>query len=322
MAGDPNVMRIWQNETSSMDVMHRYEQALRPIVGAGAKFAVQASAATFDYAPNDRRPFPQRLLQWDQDLAPADWFEAVTAHLYPDPDTIAAQAGSTKPDVLFPLFMARADAGIDRALTDIEKRVPGKEIWVTEWSPRGGTPPIDPNQVDKATPPMMAHLVARTTLTMLRHPSVTKSLFFTLNATDNSPFQMYVLVGGKYVPMPATVILGWFDDAANGGSTFQRVIDANDKPITGLGMFSESYRPIEGGLFKSAKHTVLILQNTSAQTRWYDPTQLSQPKPSRVELLVASDFANAAHLPAQVTTIDPASPIILPPLSIVRILWE
>ncbi len=323
MAGDPNVMRVWQDEKSSMDVMHRYEQALSPLVGPGAKFAVQASAATFNTLPTDSRPFRQRLLQWDRDLAPADWFQAVTAHLYPDPDTIAAQAGTTQPEVLFPLFMARADAGIERALSDIARQLPGKEIWVTEWSPRGGTPPLDPTQVDKATPPMMAHLVARTTLAMLRNPAVTQSLFFTLNLTDASPFQMYVPSGGDYVPMPATVVLAWFDDAANGGSTLQRVVDNTDQPITGLGQFSESYRAVEGGLFRSAKQTVLILQNASPQTRGYDPKQLGQTQnPSRVEMIVASDFANAAHLPAQVLTVNANAPIVLPPYSIVRVVWK
>lgn len=323
MAGDPNVMRKWPDEKMSMEVMHQYEQALRPIVGAGAKFAVQASAASFDYLPSDRRPFARRLLQWDQDLAPADWFDAVTAHLYPNINAITAPPGNSSPQELFALSMGRADAGVDRALNDIAKQVPGKEIWITEWSPRGGTPPIDPNQQDKVTPPMMAQLVARTTLAMLRHPAVTQSLFFTLNSTDGSPFQAYVQSGGQFVPMPATAVLGWFDDAADGGSTFQRVIDVTDEPVTGLGPFSESYRPIEGGLFESAKRTVLILQNTSAQTRWYDPTQQGQKlKPSRIEMIVSDDFTNPAHLPASVTTLDPASPVVLPAYSIVHIVWE
>ena len=47
MANDPDSLRRWPDEPRAMTVMHRYEQALRPIVGPGAKFAVQAAGAAF-----------------------------------------------------------------------------------------------------------------------------------------------------------------------------------------------------------------------------------------------------------------------------------
>jgi hypothetical protein len=324
MGGDPNVMRVWQNEKSSMDVMHRYEQALRPIAGAGAKFAVQASAASFSYQPNDRRRFIQRLVQWDQDLAPADWFQAVTAHLYPDPDAIAAQSGNPSPQELFALMMGREDAGTDHVLNDIAQRVPGKEIWVTEWSPRGGKPTnLNNPAADTVPPPMNAQLVARATMAMLRHPQVTVAQYFTLYADNGSSLQAYVPSGNQFLPMAPTVVLGWFNDAANGGSTFQRVVEMNGRAVENLGPFKESYQTIEGALFHSSQHMVLILQNASSETRVYDPTQLGQKsKPTRVELLVTPDLGNTAHVPAQTMTPDPKSPLVLPPLSIARIIWE
>jgi len=322
MAGDPNVMRVWPNAKYSMEVMHRYEQALRPLIGAGAQFAVQASAASFVFLPNDTRPFVRRLLQWDQDLAPAEWFEAVTAHLYPNPSFIAAEAGNPSPSELFSLLMGRSDAGVDRALNDVAKRVPGKEIWVTEWNPRGGSfADLNQPERDKVTPPMNAQLITRTTLAMLRHPEVTKSLYFTLYSTNGSALQTYVQAGNQFVPMAPAVVLRWFNDAANGGSSFQRVVEANDRPISGLGPFKESYHPIEGGLFHSDKRTVLILQNASTEARRYDPTDQGA-KPARVEMLVASDFGNTAHIPAQVTPLDPNAPLVLPSLSIARVIWE
>jgi len=58
---------------------------------------------------------------------------------------------------------------------------------------------------------------------------------------------------GNYLPMPATVVLQWFDQAANDNSTFQRLVDSTSLPVSGLGEFSESYNPVEGGLFNSAK---------------------------------------------------------------------
>ncbi len=323
MGGDPNVMRIWPDEKSSMAVMQQYAAALRPVVGAGAKFAVQASAASFTLLPSEARPFYRRLLQWDADLAPADWFQAVTAHLYPDLAGLTGTAPNPSPQQLFTLLMGRSDAGVDRAIGDIAKKLPGKEIWVTEWSPRGGSPTnLDRPDLDKVPPPMNAQLIARTELAFLRHPEVTKAQYFTLYSSDHSVFQVYVQSGNQFVPESTAVVVGWFDDAANGGATFQRMVEANGVIISGLGPFKESYRPIEGGLFKSANRTVLILQNASAEARLYDPTQGNAPKPSQVELLVAQDIANTAHVPAQVTQLDANAPIVLLPLSIARVIWQ
>jgi hypothetical protein len=323
MGGDPNVMKVWPDEPTSMNVMHQYEQALAPIVGADAKFAVQASGASFNYQPNDPHPFIQRLIKWDDALAPADWFQAVTVHLYPDPNRIAAEAGNPSRDQLFTLLMGRSDQGIDRVLNNIAAKLPGKEIWVTEWSPRGGSPTnLNQPQLDLVTPDMQAHLIARTMLAMLRHPEMTKALYFELYSGNSSVFQTYVLENGQYQPTSFAVVLQWFDQAANGGSTFQRMVDANGTPITGLGPFSESYVPIEGGLFKSASTTTLILQNASSQVYWYDATEGGKvPAPSQVQLIVPSDFSATAHQPIQITTLSPSQSVVLPPFSIVKIVW-
>jgi hypothetical protein len=323
MGGDPSVVRKWPNEPASMAVMQQYERALSPIVGPDAMFAVQASAASFNYVTNDPRPFIQRLVQWDAALAPADWFQAVTAHLYPDISAITATAGNPSPQQLFSLLMGRSDQGVDRTLDYIAQQLPGKEIWVTEWSPRGGgfTDLSHPER-EKVTPPMNAQLVARTELAMLRHPEVTKALYFELYAENGNELQAYVQSGSRFLPMAPTVVLGWFDDAANGGNTFQRVVEANGQTISGLGPFNESYRPIEGGLFRSGQRTVLILQNASTEARLFDPTQENNKKPTNVELLVTSDFNNNAHEPAQITELDPNAPIILPPFSLVRVIWK
>ena len=323
MAGDPNVMRIWPDEPTSLEVMQQYEQALQPIVEAGAKFAVQSAGAAFTIPPNTTSPFQQRLLAWDQALVPADWFQAVTIHLYPDPAQIIKQAGNPGPDQEFQLFMGRTDAGVDRALNDLASRLPGKEIWITEWSPRGGNYSSLQAQPNLIPPQMNAQLVARETLAFLRHPAVTRALYFTLNADSSSVFHMYVQdASGKYLPLPAAVVLQWFDEAANDNSTFQRVIDSSIPLVSGLGEFSESYRPVEGGLFTSAKGTTLILQNASAGQLSYDPSTLGPAAhPTSVDLLVADDFISSVDTPAQVQSLDPTSPILIPPYSLVRLVW-
>ncbi|MGD0879086.1 MAG: hypothetical protein ABSA01_13200 [Anaerolineales bacterium] len=323
MAGDPNVMRIWPDEPTALAVMKQYEQALQPIVGAGAKFAVQSAGAAFTVPPDNPTKFQQRLLAWDQALAPADWFQAVSIHLYPDPAQMVQQAGNPGPDRQFQLFMGQADSGVDRALNDLAARLPGKEIWITEWSPRGGNFANTFGQPDLVPPQMNAQLVARETLAILRHPAVTRALYFTLNADSNSVFRMYVLdSAGNYQPMPATLVLQWFDRAANDNSTFQRLIDATSQPVSGLGEFSESYNPVEGGLFTSAGGTTLIIQNASAEARWYDPgTQNQGTAPASAELLIADVFTSTVHSPAQPQNLDPHGAILIPPFSIARMVW-
>lgn len=323
MANDPNVVRQWPDEPASLAVMKQYADALRPLVGPGAKFAIQSAGAVFPTLPGMTGRFGQRLLDWDAALAPADWFQAVTIHLYPDPAKIEQQAGNPGPDQRFQLFMGKADAGVDRALNDLAGRLPGKEIWITEWSPIGGNtwqPTSTPNEV--VPPQMNAQLAARETLAILRHPAVTRSLYFTLNADSNSALQVYVPgAGGNYAPMPVAVVLQWFDEAANHGGTFQRVVDNGSQPVTGLGEFSESYRPVEGGVFRSPSGTTLILQNASADPLWYDPTQAgTNPHPARVEEL-AADFGDLTRAAAQVQTLDPTAPVNIPPFSLVRVEW-
>ncbi|HYB74103.1 MAG TPA: hypothetical protein VED18_12085, partial [Candidatus Sulfotelmatobacter sp.] len=272
MGGDPAVMRQWPDALTSMGVMHRYESALRPIVGPGAKFAVQSAASAFWVDPRARGPFPRRMLQWDADLQPADWFEAVTVHLYPFPRMLAQQPGGGTPEGLFRLLMGRGDEGVDRVLMDVARRLPGKEIWITEWNARGGEA-WDPQRPDLVTPAISAHVVARTTLAFLRHPAVTRALYFMLHLGGSKPFLAYLPDGaGGFRPLPETVMVEWFDHAANGGATFQRLVEAGAEPQRSGPGSPDRYREVEGGLFKVQGRVTVILQNPTGMARRYDPT--------------------------------------------------
>jgi len=159
----------------------------------------------------------------------------------------------------------------------------------------------------------------------LRHPAVTKALYFTLNFDPNSALQEYVPGpdGKTYLPMAPAVVLGWFNDAANGGSTFQRVIEPAALPISGIGSFQDSYRAIEGGLFTQRNRTILILQNASNEPRLYDPSQGGTKSwPVEVDMLVTPDLTAQAKVAAQVTTLPADQPLTLPPYSIVRLIWK
>jgi len=106
---------------------------------------VQAAPGSFGVGPGDQGPFWDRQRQWNDDLAPAPWFDAVTVHLYSRLEEVTGDPNANHEPVTeataqrnFAALMARHDDGTDRVLADLEARVPGKEIWITEWNPRGG----------------------------------------------------------------------------------------------------------------------------------------------------------------------------------------
>lgn len=322
MLGDPESMRKWRDLPTTMRVMREFEQALRPIAGAGAKFAVQSAASAFWVAPDDRRPFWRRMLKWDADLAPAPWFEAVTLHLYPVIKDLMRQPGGDSPEGLFRLLMERADAGVDHVLNDVARRVPGKELWITEWSPRGGDP-FDAKSGEPVTPAMNAHVGTRMTLAFLRHRAVTKSLYFMLSFADNPAFQAYVRDAGGYKPLPTIVALSWLNKAANHGGSFQRVVEIAARDASATTKREEGYAGIEGGLFRNKRGVTLIVQNATNEARYYDPTENGKHQtPQLVEVIATPDLASQEHHPAQVVSLPADRPLLLPPYSIARVMWQ
>lgn len=322
MIGDPESLRKWPDLPTTMRVMREFERALRPIAGAGAKFAVQSAASAFWVAPNDRRPFWRRMLKWDADLAPEPWFEAVTLHVYPVIEELMQRPGGGTPEGLFRLLMQRGDAGVDQVLDDVARRVPGKELWITEWSPRGGEP-YNARRGEPVTPAMNAHVSTRMTLAFLRHSAVTKSLYYMLSFEDEPAFQAYVRDGGGYKPMPALVALGWLNQAANNGGSFERVVETGARDANAAPKGEEGYAGIEGGLFRNKRGVTLIVQNATNEARSYDPTENGKyPPPQLVEVMATPELASQEHRPGQVVSAPVDRPLLLPPYSIARVLRQ
>ena len=99
--------------------------------------------------------------------------------------------------------MARMDEGTDGVLQDVERRVPGKEIWITEWNPAGAEGAGKPNRAETTTPGMMLQLVTRATLAFLRHPQVTVAQYFSIRFKPDSPKCMFLPRKGGYRPCPS-----------------------------------------------------------------------------------------------------------------------
>ena len=328
MGNDPESLARWPDEPTSMRIMKRYLDAIKPYLPANAKVAVQAAAGAIDAR---KGKFGQRLRQWDEDLHPAPWFDAVTIHLYPRlRDVIGdSRAGMSPPtrenaNARLNAMMARVDEGVDRIIRDIERRVPGKDIWITEWNSRGTNPATQRGSEDEPMSPAMEMLATtRMALVHLRHPSVTASLFFMYSFKQKDPHPMFVPDGrGSYAPVPTAAALRWLSEAANNGGSFQRLIREGEQPVPGGGSKNESYFPVEGGLFESSARTTLLIQNAASVDLSFDPSTLSQSrKPSRVETLVTLDLISLEPAAAKIEAQDPSGPVAIPPFSLTRIIW-
>ena len=116
-----------------------YRDALRPHLRKDVKIAAQAASSWLHHPPSsppdDART--RHEAQWDALLKPEPWFDAVTVHLYPSASRVvsleAARAVPATLDRIYPAMIARADEGFDRSIVDTVARVPGKEVWLTEW---------------------------------------------------------------------------------------------------------------------------------------------------------------------------------------------
>ncbi|MGD0057790.1 MAG: hypothetical protein ABSD58_00085 [Verrucomicrobiia bacterium] len=329
MGNDPTSLARWPDEPTSMRIMKQYLDAVKPYLPADAKVAVQSAAGAVDAR---RGRFGQRLRQWDEDLRPEPWFDAVTLHLYPRLRDVMGdpQAGTTPPTSANAMprlqaMMARVDDGVDQILQDTERRLPGKEIWITEWNSRGANPAAQRGDADEPMSPAMEMLTTtRMALVYLRHPSVTASLFFMYSFRQRDSHAMFVPDGaGSYAPVPTAAALRWLSEAANTSGSFQRLVPEGEQPVPGGGAKSEFYLPVEGGLFESPTRTTLFVENVSSTSFSFAPSMLIKGQhPSRVETFAMSDLVSLVRTAAHMETQSPAGPTAIPPFSLTRIIWD
>ena len=324
MLNDPNVIHIWPDEPTSMLVMQQFQQVLRPLAAPGAKFAIQAAGAVLNVHSSATNAFSRRLLAWDKNLVPAPWFEAATIHLYPDMQSLQAQPGGSDAFGLWKLLMGRMDAGIDRTIGDVAARLPGKELWITEWGAQSGL--VADSQgtlVDLISPAMAAHVVTRAELSMLRHPEITRALYFDLSFNLGNPFQAYALSASVWLPLPSTAILGWFHQAANDGSGYQRMVEQGGIPIATGSDFQESFLAIEGAEFLKGSNRTLILQNASGEDRMLDATfGGTRGIPASVDLIQISSWNDKTKSAAQIQHVPVSISVSVPAYSLLRIIWH
>jgi hypothetical protein len=326
MLGDPDSMAHWPNEPATRKIIRQYAEALRPYLPKNAKIATQACHESFGAPKDPNNPFQHRMEHWNDTIEAEDWFDAITIHLYAQiPNLTDAKDTSNAAEAksVFDAVMAHHDDGLEKTLKTLGARVPGKEIWITEWSPRGGDPTPGPNGQDSITHSMYAQAVARAQLTMLRIPQVTMSLYFMFNFTIKPVFAVFApTADGGFAPMPPAIPVIWFAQAANGGVDYLRYLEKGAKRTPSGGRLQESYTPIEGALFTGDTGTTLLVQNASASPRMLElPANLSKHAPSRIETLAMPNLTDQTREAARIATLPAGRSVELPAYSLTRVMW-
>jgi hypothetical protein len=322
LLNDPDSAARWPNEPATRKVIRQYVEAFRPHLPKDAKIATQACHEEFGGHSNPG-PFSQRMRHWNDTIHAEDWFDAITIHLYAQIGNLTHARDTSDPGQakqIFDAVMAHHDDGMEKALTALGARVPGKEIWITEWSPRGGDPTPGPNGRDSITHSMYAQAVARAQFTMLRVPQVTMSLFFMFNFTLKPVFAVFdAMPDGSFAPMPPAVPVIWFAQAANGGVEYRRYLEGGTR-TPGGGLLNESYTPVEAALFKGDSGSTLLVQNATASSRTLQmPAGLG--KPAKAETLAMPDLTDQTRTAARISGLPSGPTVDLPAWSLTRLIW-
>lgn len=326
MLFDPDSMARWPNEPATRKIIHQYVDAFRPYLPKNVKIASQACNENFG-VKDASGALAERMLRWNDAIHSEDWFDAVTVHFYcqiPNMTDARDTSDAVQAKRVFNAVMAHHDDGLDKALNALGARVPGKEIWITEWSPRGGDPTPGPNGRDSITHAMYAHAVARAQFTMLRVPQVTMSLFFMFNFSLKPVFALFdAMPDGSFAPMPPAIPVIWFAQAANTGVEYRRYLEKGSARTPGGERLKESYSAVEAGLFKGAAGTTLLVQNATASPRALElPANLRRRVPDNIETLAMPDLTDQTRAAAKITELRAGPKIELPAYSLTRFVWH
>jgi len=329
MFDDMGRARFPDPETTTRLTKQFYD-AIRPKLPSGAKVAVQTASSAFEMlkapAP-DANITQRRTWAWDQALKPEPWFDAVTMHLYPTEvgaagmDLFKKLPGSAE-DILGAM-VARADGGFDRGISDISHRVPGKEIWLTEYGA------FDPAQTFYNLPMqfngLWLHQVTRELLTIMRYPQITMACYHSLMANGNL-MSTFATVGGELKPINAAAVQHWFFEASRGpGCTWQRMAIEGATQVTAHGKIAgETYWDIDAGIYRNGSRHTLFIHNVSKTPRRVNLSKIAAPNAAlSAETIATPDLLVNLELGTpipQPLAVQPA--LEVPAYSITKVVWS
>lgn len=344
---DPVTLRIFPDWATTIRRTKTYADALRPRMDPDGKVAVQSASSRFHvpYGTGEGDARRAHEHQWDDDMRPEPWFDAVTSHLYPTlegsagPGALAGLPGNV--DQVYPALLARADDGFERSLAATAARMPGKEIWVTEWG--AFEPSATLGDAHVAFDGMWLHMIVRGLMAMLRRKEVTVStphaLFaqgnlmsaFRRAGVDATPGGRADLGGaggppGGYVPINSAGVLHWFCDAARGPDAHYRRLSADgSQRIAASGTIAgEGFRDVEAALFRVGRDHTLFIQNAWKTAAEIDLSEIVDARtPASGDLVETPELLGSLQTAAPQPRALAAGPrVVAPAHSLVRLRWR
>ncbi|MCL4231872.1 MAG: hypothetical protein KJ053_09835 [Dehalococcoidia bacterium] len=329
LLGDATSMARFPDWPTTIALMREYVDAMRPSLRPDTKIAVQAANSRWR-SPLQPGPGPrQKAWEWDEAMTPEPWFHAVTVHPYAEIDQCFGRSSDAglrgNLDVVLPTLLAKVDSGLKRTLDYTAAKMPGKEIWVTEWGAgeiaatiQGGRPVFNG---------MWLHVCARQGLALLRLPLVTvisyHAFFF-----DGGVWAIARPIDSSegWKPMGSSLLIRWFNLAANGDSTYEGVRAEGAAQVMSRGIAAEeSFLDVEGALFRHVDgSSTLLAQNASSEAvRLRFESLNAGQTPDSIEIVSTPDLSVsfARSLP-EVSTALPATQCDMEPWSLLRVTWD
>jgi hypothetical protein len=332
LMSDSEVEKQFPDCHSTMRVMKKYLDGFRKYLPDDAVIATQSAASRF-YSTQDvpSEHLLHRRWLWDDELVDEPWFQAVTVHMYPDLDRVVGHEGveaglPQRMDEAFPAMIARAEDGLDRMLKDLEQKLPGKAIWITEWNPVGMRHYFEHRRMGFLG--IHIHMTIRMLLVLIRRPSVRMCLFHTLSYSDMvSVWRTFTPApnGKGYLPIGPTNILRWFHETANGEVKYRRINVEGAERIAGNGAEeSEGYNDIEAAFFKEREKVTLLIHNASGESRMLRLPELDGGKsPMKVETVETPDLgADFSFTTPSIHSIKAKRDILAPAYSLTKVIFE
>lgn len=325
---DPVTLAIFPDWATTLKRTKDYLDAIRPFIARDARVAVQAAATKFHIPYGDTASARHKHEEeWDNAMRPEPWFQAVTTHLYPTiegsagPGALKSLPGAV--DKVYGAFLAHTDSGFDRSIAHTVSRMPGKEIWITEW---GAFEPAGTfSGVQVKFDGMWLHMVTRGLLAQLRHKEVTISTHHALFASGNL-MSAFTRAGAGFTAINATGVIQWFCDASRGPDAHYRAVAVEGaRRIAGESTVpGETFRDVDAALLRVGKAHTLFVHNA-----WKVPVQLDLEGVVPTGASVSADVIQTPELLASLQSAAPtprALPaglrLLAPPHSLVRVRWS
>lgn len=328
---DPDTLKIFPDPATSMARMRAYRDAIHPHLRKDVKIAAQAASSHLHHPPSRPADSPRALreAEWDRLLKPETWFDAVTVHLYPSASGVvgldAARRLPETRDLIYPAMVARADEGYDRSIRDTAARVPGKEIWLTEWGGYDRAATFDGLRMPFSA--MWLHQITRAMLAQLRHREVTVSNYHALFVRGDMGSVFRKDADGRYAPVNSAGVLSWFFHAARGPDAhYQRLGAQGSQRIAAQGTIpGEGFRDVDACLLRQGKRRTAFVHNAWSGAREIDLSDLVRARtPILAECVQTPDLMaslqEAAPAPARLALTDRL--VTVPAYSLTRFTWE